>query len=257
MNKIVFSFLIFFSSLFYGQKLNNISSGEVLTYRIHYGLLNAGVATLSTTMTNFQGKQHFYVKGVGSTTGAVNAFFKVNDLYESFIDYNTGLPSYYVRNVKEGSYTQHLTTVFNHSNQTLILTDKEKSGNSSRVLKSVRGVQDMLSAFYYLRALDQNELKVGTVKHLNVWIDDEMFPFSIKVVGTETVKTKYGRISCLKIVPVVQSGRVFKAKEGVTLWVSNDRNHVPISIKAELVVGSLKADLDGYKNVKYPLAFTK
>ncbi len=257
MKKIVLSFLLIMSGILYGQKLANINSGEELSYRIHYGLLNAGVATLSTKMTNFQGEQHFYVKGVGRTTGAVNAFFKVNDLYESFINYRTGLPSYYVRNVNEGNYSQHLQTVFNHSNQTLILTDKKAPGNNSRVIKSVKGVQDMLSAFYYLRALDQSELKVGTVKHLNVWIDDEMFPFSLKVAGVETIKTKFGRISCLKIVPVVQSGRVFRAKEGVTLWVSNDRNHIPVSIKADLVVGSLKADLDSYKYVKYKLAFSK
>lgn len=256
MKKIVLTFLMVMSALLYGQKLGNINSGEELKYRIHYGLLNAGVATLSTKITDFQGQKHLYVRGVGRTTGAVNAFFKVDDLYESFINYNTGLPSYYVRNVKEGGYSQHLQTVFNHNNQTLILTDK-KNNTGSRVLKSVKGVQDMLSAFYYLRSLDQSELRVGSVKNLNVWIDDEMFPFSLKVAGVETIRTKFGRISCLKIVPVVQSGRVFRAKEGVTLWVSNDRNHIPVSIKADLVVGSLKADLDSYKNVKYNLAFSK
>lgn len=239
------------------QKLDNINSGESLHYRIHYGVLNAGTATLTTVKTNYQGQPHFYVKGVGKTTGAVRTFFKVEDLYESFINYNTGLPSFYVRNVKEGGYSQHLQTVFNHSNQTLILTDKKNPANGSKVINSVKGVQDMLSAFYYLRSLDESELKVGTVKNLNVWIDDELFPFQLRVAGTENVKTKFGTINCLKIIPLVKSGRVFKAKEGVTLWVSNDRNHVPISIKAELAVGSLKADIDSYKNVKYPLNFRK
>ncbi len=257
MKKILSAFALIFITLLSAQKLDNISSGESLHYRIHYGVLNAGTATLTTLKTNFQGEPHFYVKGVGRTTGAVRTFFKVEDVYESFINYNTGLPSYYVRNVKEGGYSQHLQTVFNHSNQTLILTDKKTPANGSKVLPSVKGVQDMLSAFYYLRALDSSELRVGSVKNLNVWIDDEMFPFQLRVVGTENVRTKFGTINCLKIVPLVQSGRVFKAKEGVTLWVSNDRNHVPISIKAELAVGSLKADIDSYKNVKYPLKFTK
>lgn len=240
-------------SLAPSQKLDNIQSGEVLNYRIHYGFLNAGTATLTTLKTTYQGKPHFYVKGYGKTTGAVRAFFKVEDYYESFINYNTGLPSFYVRNVQEGSYTQHLETVFNHDNNTLILSDKEK--NTSKVQKSVRDVQDMLSAFYYLRSLDSTALKVGSVKKLNVWIDDELFPFQLKIMGTENVKTKFGTISCLKIIPQVISGRVFKDKEGVTLWVSNDRNYVPIAVKAELAVGSLKASLDSYKNVKYPLSF--
>ena len=257
MKKIFSVFTLFLITFFSAQQLNNINSGEQLHYRIHYGLLNAGTATLTTLKTNYQGQPHFYVKGVGKTTGAVRTFFKVDDLYESFINYSTGLPSFYVRNVKEGGYTQHLQTVFNHSNQTLILTDKKNPANGSKIVQSVKGVQDMLSAFYYLRALDSSELRVGTVKNLNVWIDDEMFPFQLKVAGVENVRTKFGVINCLKIVPMVKSGRVFKAKEGVTLWVSNDQNHVPISIKAELAVGSLKADIESFKNVKYPLNFKK
>jgi len=255
MKKILLIFSLCIMNIVFGQKLDNITSGETLNYRIHYGILNAGTATLTTLKTNYKGKPHFYVKGVGKTTGAVRAFFRVEDLYESFIDYNTGLPSFYVRNVREGGYTQHLQTVFNHDNHTLILTDKKTPANGSKVLKSVEGVQDMLSAFYYLRSLDQSELKVGTVKNMNIWIDDEMFPFQLRVAGTENVKTKFGYINCLKIIPLVKSGRVFKEKEGVTLWVSNDKNHIPISIKAQLAVGSLKADLENYKNVKYPLAF--
>ena len=255
MKKILSLFILLTMTFGNAQKLQNIQSGETLRYRIHYGLLNAGTASLTTLKTTYKGQPHFYVKGIGKTTGAVRAFFKVEDKYESFINYNTGLPSFYVRNVKEGTYTQHFETVFNHSNQTLLLTDKEK--NTTQSLKSVAGIQDMLSAFYYLRSLNDSELKVGSVKKVNVWIDDEMFPFQLKVVGTENVKTKFGWINTLKIVPQVISGRVFKDKEGVTLWVSNDKNHIPIAIKAELAVGSLKADIDSYASVKYPINFSK
>ncbi len=255
MKKTLSLFILLWMTLGTAQKLQNIQSGEKLRYRIHYGLLNAGTASLTTLKTTYKGQPHMYLKGYGRTTGAVRAFFKVEDNYESFINYNTGLPSFYVRDVKEGTYTQHFETVFNHSNQTLLLTDKEKK--TTRTLKSVAGVQDMLSAFYYLRSLDDSELKVGSVKKLNIWIDDEMFPFQLKVVRTENVKTKFGYINSLVIVPQVMSGRVFKDKEGVTLWVSNDKNHIPIAIKAELAVGSLKAALDSFSNVKYPLNFSK
>lgn len=252
-------FLSFFTLLLFSlsfAQLDKIQSGETLNYRIHYGVLNAGTATLTASKTNYQGTPHLYVKGVGRTTGAVKAFFKVDDLYESFINYSTGLPSFYVRNVKEGTYSQHLQTVFNHSNQTLILTDKKTPANGSKVIKSVKGVQDMLSAFYYLRTLSTSQLKVGSVVNMNVWIDDELFPFQLKVVGTENFKTKFGSISALKIIPSVKSGRVFKDNESVTMWVSNDANHVPLSIKATLAVGSLKADLESYKNVKSKLNFS-
>ncbi|SEG49659.1 Protein of unknown function [Halpernia humi] len=256
MRKILVLFGVCLSALFFAQ-IDNINSGETLTYRIHYGFLTAGSATLTSLKTNYKNEPHFFVKGVGKTTGAVRAFFKTDDLYESFINIATGLPSFYVRDVHEGNYTQHYQSVFNHENQTVILTDKEKPANGSRVIKTAKGVQDMLSAFYYLRSLDSTQLKPGAVIKMNIWIDDGLFPFQLKVIGNENVKTKFGRINCLKIIPSVLSGRVFKDNESVTMWVSNDKNHLPVAIKAELAVGSLKADLESFKNVKYPLYFRK
>ena len=237
-------------------QMNNINTGEKLAYRIHYGFLNAGTATLTSLKTNYKNVPHFYVKGEGKSTGVVRAFFKVDDDYESFINIATGLPSFYVRNVSEGGYTQHFESVFNHENQTVILTDKKNLANGSKIIKTVKGVQDMLSSFYYLRSLDPSELKIGAVIKINIWISDELFPFQLKVVESENLKTKFGTINCLKIIPSVLSGRVFKDKESVTMWVTNDRNHLPIAIKADLAVGSLKADLESFKNVKYPLNFS-
>ncbi|MNR34809.1 hypothetical protein D3C85_1526110 [compost metagenome] len=57
--------------------------------------------------------------------------------------------------------------------------------------------------------------------------------------------------------PLVQTGRVFKEKESVTLWITDDNNKVPIRIKADLAVGSLKADLDEYKGLKNPFKAKK
>lgn len=235
---------------------DNINAGESLTYRIHYGLLTAGSATLTTSNTTFNGKPYFYVKGIGRTSGAVKAFFKVEDVYESYINLY-GQPYHYVRNVAEGSYRQHLESTFNHVNQTIYLVDKKNTDRAPKTINTVKGVQDMLSSFYYLRNLDADQLKVGNVIKMNVWIDDEIFPFQLRVAGTENVSTKFGKINCLKIVPSVISGRVFKDKEGVTLWVSNDANRVPIAIKAELAVGSIKASIDNISGTKYPVKFSK
>jgi hypothetical protein len=59
-------------------------------------------------------------------------------------------------------------------------------------------------------------------------------------------------VECLKLRPYVQSGRVFKEQESVTLWVSNDDNKLPIRLQADILVGSIKADLENFKNLKYP-----
>ncbi|MFN3021110.1 DUF3108 domain-containing protein [Chryseobacterium sp. TY3] len=250
---LLFSMAVFALS---SAQYDNINAGESLTYRIHYGFLTAGSATLTTSNATLNNKPYFYVKGVGQTSGAVKAFFKVNDVYESYINLY-GQPYFYVRNVAEGSYRQHLQSTFNHVNHTVHLVDKKNTDRPAKTINTAKGVQDMLSSFYYLRNLDDDQLKVGNVIKMNVWIDDEMFPFQLRIAGTENVSTKFGKINCLKIIPSVMSGRVFKEKEGVTLWVSNDKNRVPILIKAELTVGAIKASIDKIAGTKYPVNFQK
>lgn len=252
--KNIFLFIGIFIFSVLSAQFDNINAGETISFRIHYGFITAGNATLSTTKTSFKGQPAFYVKGVGKTSGAAKAFFKVEDVYESYISEKRE-PLFYVRNVSEGSYTQHLQSTFNTNNNTLVLVDKKHTDRPAKTVKVPNDVQDILSCFYYLRSVDN--LKVGSVLKMSVWIDDELFPFQLKVVGTEKVSTKFGKVNCLKIIPSVVSGRVFKDKEGVTMWVTNDQNKVPVLIKAELAVGSLKASIDSYTNVKYPIKFEK
>jgi hypothetical protein len=48
----------------------------------------------------------------------------------------------------------------------------------------------------------------------------------------------------------VHAGRVFKEKESLTVWVSDDENKIPLLIKADLAVGSLRATLVQFKGLK-------
>lgn len=251
--KKIFSFIFILFITFSFAQFNHINSGEVLRYRIHYGFINAGFATLTTQRVNYKGKPHLFVKGEGRSSGAVSIFFKVHDIYESYISRENEMPSFYIRNVREGSYRRNFASVFDHDNQTVTLHNRNNGEQKEYPIPAK--VQDMISAFYYLRNLSPKELKVGAKIRMNVWIDDEIYPFLMKVVGTDILDTDFGKIKTLRIIPSVMSGRVFKEKEGVTMWVSADKNHIPIRMKAELVVGSLKADLIEYAHTKYPLHF--
>ena len=70
-------------------------------------------------------------------------------------------------------------------------------------------------------------------------------------MGREIIKTKFGKVSCLIFRPYVQSGRVFKEKESLTVWISDDDNKIPLLIKADLTVGSLKASLIEFRGLKH------
>ncbi len=240
---------------FIASDSQNYKEGEFLKYRIHYGLLNAGFATLEVKNVTHDGTPHYHVMGEGSSSGAVRAFYKIDDRYESYIDQSTNKPSKFVRKISEGGYTRDQVFTFDHNKKIVKIDDRKNQKISYRDFDG--SVQDLLSAFYYLRNYDTDNLKNGDFINVDIFMADETYKFKLKILGRETMNTKFGKIKTIKIRPYVQSGRIFKESESVTMWVTDDKNHIPIQIKAELTVGSLKAELFSYKNTKYTLHFTK
>jgi len=225
--------------------------GEWLKFRIHYGFLNASYATLQVKSHELDGVPVYHVVGNGKTTGFASIFFKVDDTYESFFDKKDGKPYKFIRKIDEGGYTKDIEVNFDHNKDIAVLNDKKKDKKFNFTIQE--GIQDLVSAFYFLR----NNYKVedlieGESIELDLLYDDDgVFKFKLKYLGKEVLRTKYGKVECLKFRPYVQSGRVFKEQERLSLWVSNDSNRIPIRIQADLSVGSIKADLDGYNGLKH------
>ena len=107
----------------------------------------------------------------------------------------------------------------------------------------------MISSFYYLRDQNIENMKAGDEISIDMFFDYESYDFKMRFLGIEIIKTKFGKIKCYKLRPMVQSGRVFEADESLTIWVTADKNKIPVRLKADLAVGSLKADLEAFKGL--------
>jgi hypothetical protein len=223
--------------------------GEKLTYRLHYGIINAGEAVLEVKpdVLTINGRQIYHIVGTGYTTGSTDWFFKVRDRYETYLDKDALLPWYFVRRVEEGGYKFSQDYSFNH------FTKKVDIGNNQKY--DIPGdVQDMVSAFYAARNMDLSRAKTGDVMSMICFMDKELWPMKIKLIGRETIATDIGEIRCLKFRPIVQRGRVFKQEEDMTVWISDDANHLPVRAQADILVGSIKMDLSAVMNLANPLA---
>ncbi len=227
------------------------SAGEWFKFRIHYGVFNASYATLELKDAYLNNKWVYHAVGKGSTTGLARWFFKVDDTYESYFDKFNSQPYRFVRDIDEGGYTKNMQINFDHTKKVAEVNNIKH--NRITNIETPEGVQDLISAFYYLRKnVDVTGLKYNDEVEIDMLFDDdEVFKFKLKYLGKEDLDTKFGKVECVKFRPYVQSGRVFKEKESLTLWVSNDKNKVPIRIQADLRVGSLKADLEAYKGLKH------
>ncbi|MCB0371427.1 MAG: DUF3108 domain-containing protein [Muricauda sp.] len=234
-----------------GQKTRPaFKSGEWLKFRIHYGILNASYATMHLTAETLDSIPVYHVVGRGKTTGFASIFFKVDDTYESYFGRRNSKPYKFIRKIDEGGYTKDIQIDFDYKEGKAILQDFKNDKQMDIPIHN--GIQDLISASYYLRNnYNLEEFEEGQAIDLDMLFDDDgVFRFQLKYLGKEILRTKFGKVECLKFRPLVQSGRVFKEKESLTLWVSNDLNKIPIRIKADLAVGSLKADLDGYNGLR-------
>jgi len=256
MKKIILLLLLILTTDIYSQNDNAYGVGEWFKFRIHYGFVNAGYATLEVKDATINNKKVFHVVGKGFTTGVSRFFFKVVDVYESYIDKDSGNPYQFVRNINEGGYTKNQEGFFNQSSNRVTVKDYKKKTEKTFVIP--KNTQDILSTFYYLRNYPTiDKIKPGESIEIDMFFDDETTKFKLKFVGRQDITTKFGVVSSMVFKPLVQSGRVFKEQESLTVWVSDDQNRLPLRIKADLAVGSLKADLDAFKGLKGPFKIKK
>jgi len=233
------------------EKETAFQEGEWFKFEMSYsGLLKAGNATLSLKETTLDGKPVFHVVGKGWTTGAIKWMFKVKDRYESYFDKETGVPYKFIRKIDEGGHTKDIEIKFDHKNRKAEVFNKKNK--SVKTLATEKDVQDMVSMYYYLRnKIDISSLKQGDEIKTTMFFDEENYGFKLKYLGQEIIKTEFGKVNTIKFRPYVMAGRVFKEEESLTLWVSADKNKMPLKIQADLAVGSLRADLVAFKGLKH------
>ena len=241
MHKLLFFLLLSFSV--HPQQSDKVfKDGEQLKYRVHYGILNAGYATLSVS----ENTNGYHFVGKGWTVGVTNVFFKVRDQYESFVDKNTLAPEHFVRRVREGGFKLSRDVYFDYAKDSARVEDHKLQTTNNYYIENV---QDILSAFYKLRSSNIDTMLVGDDVNLEIFIDGQMFPFKLVLLGHERVSSKFGKIPCYKFRPYVQKGRIFKEDESLTIWISADGNKIPIRMKASLAIGSAKMDLTSYSGL--------
>lgn len=246
----LFFIVFFFTTTFSQEKAVVFKSGEWLRYKMSYsGFLRAGTAILEVEEKDFNGKKVFHSTGSGWTSGPVKWFFEVKDKYESYFDKDTVKPYVFKRKINEGGYKKHRITSFNYASKKAYIQDFTLQKDTSVAFYNV---QDMLSSFYYLRNRDVKNMKKGEEIAIDMFMDSQVYPFKLRFLGRETLKTKFGTLKTMIFRPLVQSGRVFKAQESVTLWITDDANKIPVKLKADLAVGSLRAELEAYKGLANP-----
>lgn len=234
--------------------------GEQATYKIAYswGLMNIGAGevdfTVKETTLNGQPVYNFHVWG--STYKSYDWFYKVRDRYDSYVDKETLKPIRFVRDTEEGGYVTYNDNHFDFGNNRATCYRKGNAHKNGKrdTMKISDCTFDVLSIVYYLRNLDASQYKKGDFIPVSVFLDEEVYELGVEFLGRETIKTEFGKVRCIKLSPKLVAGNVFSEDAKMNVWVTDDKNKVPVLIESPLVVGSVKAYLKEYTGSRYEMA---
>ncbi len=257
-NKRIFYFCIF---IFLYQEHTNakeapFNSGEKITYKLYY---NWNFVWLSAGEVAFEVKDEgdvYHIEVTGKTYSSYEWFYKVRDKYHSYIDKKTLLPKLYIRDIHQGSYVHYEKVVFDYPNNKMISSiGKSMSQTTTKEIPLTTDVYDLVSSMYFLRQTNLDILKINKTVNFNMILDNEIYNLGMSYLKEEpkcSVKEN-GKYSALLCNAEVISGSVFKDGAKMKINIGYDENKLPLIIESPLTVGSVKALLMSYENLKFPL----
>jgi hypothetical protein len=232
----------------------SFSTGEILKYKVRYGPIHAAeaVVDISPGLHRINDRPCYKATVYGKTNSSFDLFVKIRDTWQSYIDTAAILPQRSFRNIEEGNYRKRETVDFNHYNNTVFVEKKKKTKPKETATHKIPdNAHDIVSGFYYLRTVNYDGLKQGDKLNVKGFFDEEAFDMVVTYKGRETVNTKAGKIKAIKLVPDMPKNKLFDGENAITVYLSDDKNKIPVLIQAEMFVGSIKVELYEYKNLKH------
>lgn len=241
------------------QKIS-FQPGERLQYKVYYNWkftwMKAGKVDFSVTEEMLNDQAVYHAKAVGKTYRRYEWFYKVNDVYESYLDTSSFKPVHFVRNVREGNYSKKLEYEFDHCTNTATMPYMLRMGELKHENVSIDVSPctfDLLSIIYYTRNVDYSLLNENDTIPVEVLMDGEIYNLFYVFEGRTNIETDLGTFRCLKLKPMLMDGYIFDGGDFMTVYATDDDNRLPILIESPLTVGSVKAYLNKFDNLRYPM----
>jgi hypothetical protein len=169
------------------------------------------------------------------TTSFFSTFFRVQDSALTMMDVRELFPLRFEKYLREGNYRSDRIADFD--------PELGLCYTPSDTLVVPPYVQDALSLLFYVRTL---ELEPGQDFEVENYDGKNVYTLTVRVLRRERVKVKAGTFSAIVVEPLLQAAGLFKHEGRLTVWLSDDRLHLPILMKSKVLVGSIVAELTDY-----------
>ncbi len=219
-----------------------IKKGEKLSYKIAFssmltGSVKGGEASLSvspsTSKVSDNNAYHATLKG--GTTGFIERIYRIENLYETFMNTSTLAPYMYRQSVVENKYRSADTVYFNQNIREATYKGKQ--------IKIPNNTHDFVSMIYYVRSIDVDKLQQGDSFEIPFFTSDKVINSKVVYNGVETIRVNNKEVQCHAYKPQVAKGKMFNHDYPATIWISTDEDRLPMLIEARMKVGRVKMEL--------------
>lgn len=221
---------------------------ETLTYDVIYkwGFINkvAGYATLSLRSEGNLYQASLYAQNAPWA----NSLYMLRDTLYTTMTRDGLFPQRYVYIAHEaGKYKKDVVQFSRTGNEfSAVCTRLKQPAAGEPVQKSTIELQaqgmtvDMLSAFFYLRALDFGSMQKGNTVTVNIFSGSKKELLTITYLGRQNVALDGGNIATYYInFSFTRNGQVSSAP--IAGWISADSRRIPIKVEGQLPVGKVRA----------------
>lgn len=239
--------------------VRNISYGvgEELEYRVHFGIFTVGrgITVIDKKYHSVNSRTCYKVDAYGETSDWISWIAKVNDNWGAYIDTTTLLTHMAYRKLREGKYSRDEEVNFDHEKQKVEVKVKNRDTGKvdSKIYDVPPNAKDLVAGFLYLRVIDFTNVAIGDTISISGFLEDASYNLKIVYRGKEVLKTRIGKIQCLRLSPVMPKNSIFDGENSVLCWISDDLNRIPVKIQAKMFIGNTGLELIRFRGLRNPL----
>lgn len=221
-------------------------NGEELHYALYWSIFHVANAETRAEWGSYQNRRVYKFKDSVSTAGLLLLFKRIRDWAQVFWDGERNIPLFLEEHQREGHYQKVKTYIFDYQKKQVVYTNQsfkkeEKQTAITPIMAEV--FCDTHSAVYFFRKYGR--FQVGETTVFPICTGKRFANVRLKVVAKEKIKTPFGKIETFKIEPSAELNvkGVFHRQGKVFIWVTTDKSHLPVKVKAKVKIGSVKAIL--------------
>lgn len=215
--------------------------GEKSTFEVRFGALKVGTGSLEIVgLESIRGRDTWHTR---FTVQGGTFFYKVNDVYQSWIDRENLNSLMFHRQIEQG--TRRRTQNFEIIPERGIYIERTKQKTETE--RTVSEPLDEGAFLYFVRTIP---LRVGETYDFNRYFMPDRNPVRLRVLRKERITVPAGTFNAIVVRPIIKTSGIFSEKGRAEVWLADDASRKLLQVKSRLSFGSLNLHLTSYTPAK-------